>query len=143
AADWGTKMQSSVQSALLKDPNANYVIPLYDSASQFVVPAIISAGRSGKVKVASYNGTPFVLQMIQQNKGVGMDVAESLHWIAYATLDQALRLMTGGKPLKSVETPIRVFTASNVSQAGKPPKADTGFGNAYVNGYAKLWGLKS
>jgi ribose transport system substrate-binding protein len=143
AADWGTKMQSSVQSALLKDPDANYVIPLYDSASQFIVPAIISAGRSGKVKIASYNGTPFVLQMIQQNKGVGMDVAESLQWIAYANMDQALRLMTGRKPLKSVETPIRVFTASNVSQAGKPPKADTGFGNAYVSGYAKLWGLKS
>jgi ribose transport system substrate-binding protein len=96
AADWGTKMQSSVQSALLKDPGVNYVIPLYDSASQFVVPAILSAGRPGKVKIASYNGTPFVLQMIQQNKGVGMDVAESLQWIAYANMDQALRLMVAG-----------------------------------------------
>ena len=139
AADWGTKMQSAVQSALLDNPQTNYVIPLYDSAAQFVVPGILAAGRSGKVKVASYNGTPFVLKMIQDDKGVSMDVAESLDWIAYAHMDQALRLLTGHKPLASVETPIRAFSKANVNQAGRPPKADTGFGKSYVAGYAKLW----
>ena len=33
--DWATKIQSEVQSALTADPNTNYVIPIYDSMSQF------------------------------------------------------------------------------------------------------------
>lgn len=141
AADWGTKMQSAVQSALVKDPGVNYVIPLYDSAAQFVLPGIQSAGRSGKVKVASYNGTPFVLKDIR-NKTVAMDVGESQDWLGHASFDQALRLLTGNKPLANAETPIRVFTSANINAAGNPPDPNKAFGNSYVSGYAKLWSGK-
>src|SRR5262249_40332244 len=41
--DWATKIQPSVQSALVADPNINYVIPIYDSMSQFAAPAIVAA----------------------------------------------------------------------------------------------------
>ena len=47
AADWGTKMQSAVQSALVKDSGVNYVIPLYDSAIQFV---LIDSDGEGRVE---------------------------------------------------------------------------------------------
>jgi ribose transport system substrate-binding protein len=141
AADWGTKMQSAVQSALIKDSGVNYVIPLYDSAIQFVLPGITAAGKTGKVKIASYNGTPFVLKDIRQ-KTVAMDVAESQDWLGHASFDQALRLLTGHKPLASAETPIRVFTASNIRSAGNPPDPNRAFGSSYVSGYAKLWSGK-
>lgn len=134
---WGTQMQGAVQSALIKDPNVNYVIPLYDSAIQFVLPGILAAGRTS-VKVASYNGTPFVLGDIKSGK-VAMDVGESQAWIAYANMDQAFRLMTGHPALTNDETPIRVFTASNIAQAGNPPDPNKAFGNSYVAGYEKLW----
>jgi ribose transport system substrate-binding protein len=138
AADWGTKMQSAVQSALVKDPNVNYVIPLYDSAIQFVLPGILASGKSGKVKIASYNGTPFVLTDIKQGK-VAMDVGESQDWIGHANMDQALRLITGHPAIKDYETPIRIFTKSNIAQAGNPPDPNKAFGNGYVQGYSKLW----
>lgn len=142
AADWGTKMQSTVQSSLLTDPNINYVIPLYDSASQFVAPAITAAHKQGSVHIASYNNTPFVLQMLRSGSIVRMDCGESPDWIAYANMDQVLRLLSGVKALKNEAAPLRLFDKSNVKQAGTPPVATKGFGSAYRKGYLKLWGIK-
>jgi ribose transport system substrate-binding protein len=142
SADWGTKMQPAVQSALLKDPNINYIIPLYDSASEFVIPGILSAGRTGSVSIASYNGTPFVLGDIKSKKDVTMDVGESQEWIAYANFDQVLRLMTGHAAITDETTPIRVFTASNIATVGNPPNPNAAFGTSYVKGFEKLWSDK-
>lgn len=140
SADWATKMQSATQSALLADPGVNYVVPIYDSASQFVIPGIRAAGRSGKVKVATYNGTPFVLENIRTKNTVAMDVGESQAWIAHANMDQVLRMITGRKPLPAAQTPIRVFNQSNIAEAGNPPDPDRAFGNSYVAGYRAVWG---
>lgn len=142
AADWGTKMQSAVQSALIADPNVNYVIPLYDSATQFVIPGITAANRLSSVKITSYNGTPFVLQDLASKKSVAMDVGESQEWIAYANMDQVLRMLTGHKPLKDEQTPTRVFDAANIATAGNPPDPNKAFGKSYVAGYKALWSGK-
>jgi ribose transport system substrate-binding protein len=139
ATDWATKMQSATQSALLADPGVNYVIPIYDSMSQFVIPGILTAGRSGKVKVATYNGTAFVLNDIRTNNTVAMDVGESSAWIGAANMDQVLREITGHKPLADAQTPIRIFTRSNIAEAGSPPDPDNAFGTSYVAGYRKVW----
>ena len=88
--EWGTKIQPGVQAALQANPDINVVIPIYDSMSQFVVPAIRLVGKTGQVKVGTFNGTPFVLDYIQSGE-VDMDIGESLDWIAYATIDGHLR----------------------------------------------------
>lgn len=139
AVDWGTKMQTSVQSALLADSNINYIIPLYDSASQFIAPAITAAHKEGVVKIATYNNTPFVLKLIQDGNIVAMDTGESPDWLAYANMDQVLRILSGVNPLKNEAAPLRLFTKSNVNQAGVPPESTKGFGSAYRMGYLKLW----
>jgi ribose transport system substrate-binding protein len=142
SSDWGTKLQAAVQSALIADPNVNYVIPLFDSASQFVIPAITAAGRTGKVKITSYNGTPFVLKDLAQKNSVAMDVGESQEWIAYANMDEVLREITGHKPLKGEMTPTRVFDLSNIHVAGNPPDPNKAFGKSYIAGYTALWSGK-
>ena len=48
--DWGTRITPNVQSALLSDPTVNYIIVIYDSMSQFVVPAVIGANATQRVK---------------------------------------------------------------------------------------------
>ena len=48
------------------------------------------------MKVGTFNGTPFVLDYIQQGT-VDMDIGESLDWIAYATVDGHLRDLCGLK----------------------------------------------
>ncbi len=80
--DWATKTQPAVQNALLADPTINYVLPVYDSMSQFIVPAIQIAGSSAKI--VSYNGTPFVLDMMRDGDIVEMNVGESLGWVGMA-----------------------------------------------------------
>ena len=139
--DWATKLRTEVQSALVRYPNADYLIPIYDSMSQFAVPAIVAANRTGRVKIATFNGTPFVLKMLQDKDVVAMDAGENLSWIGWASMDQAFRLIAGETPVRSENTPLRVFDDSNVDETGHPPKFDKGYGDAYIDGYRKLWGL--
>jgi ribose transport system substrate-binding protein len=139
-ADIATKIQPNVQAALTADPTINYVICLYDSAEvPFAAAAIRAAGRIGKVKVSTFNGTPEMLKLVKQGDIVSMDVGENLEWIGYAIVDQSMRIMGGLKPVKSEHVPVRVFDGSNISQAGA--KFTSGWGSSYVSGYRKLWGL--
>jgi ribose transport system substrate-binding protein len=141
-SDWSTKIQTEVQSALNRDPNINYIIPIYDSMSQFVVPAVTAAGKTGKVHISTYNGTPFVLGYLQTGGIVSMNVGENLDWLGWAYVDAAARVLSGGDVPKTLDehTPLRIFTKANVNDAGTPPKLSTGYGNAYVSGYNALWG---
>ncbi len=137
-AEWGTKIQPSVQAALLANPTVNYVIPIYDSMSQFVVPAIALTGKAATVKVATFNGTPFVLDFVQQGK-VEMDIGESLDWIARATVDGYLRSLCGLQMPKELNVPFYIFDASNVKDAGTPATFDKGYGTEYLDGFRKVW----
>ena len=140
-ADVATKIQPNVQAALTGDPGINYVIALYDSAEvPFVAAAIRAAGRTGRVKVSTFNGTPEILKMVKQGDIVTMNVGENLEWIGYAIADQSMRIMGGLKPVRNARVPVRVFDRSNIGQAG--PNFTSGWGNSYVSGYRKLWGLQ-
>lgn len=138
--EWATKIQPSLQSALLANPNVTWVIPIYDSMSQFVVPAIQITGRKGKVKVATFNGTPFVLDYIR-NGDVDMNIGESLDWIAHATIDGYLRSLCGLPVPKDIGVPFYIFDAGNVKDAGVPAQFDQGYGSDYIAGFRKVWGL--
>ncbi len=38
--------------------------------------------------------------------------------------------------------PFYLFDKSNAETAGVPAEFDKGFGDAYIKGYSKLWGLE-
>jgi ribose transport system substrate-binding protein len=139
--EWGTKIQPGVQAALQANPDINVVIPIYDSMSQFVVPAIRLVGKTGQVKVGTFNGTPFVLDYIQSGE-VDMDIGESLDWIAYATIDGHLRDACGLPTPTALNVPFYIFDKNNAATAGTPAQFDTGYGDAYKSGFRKLWGLE-
>ena len=139
--EWGTKIQPAVQSAVQADPDINVVIPIYDSMSQFVVPALRLTGKAGQVKVGTFNGTPFVLDYIQQGV-VDMDIGESLDWIAYATVDGHLRDACGLPTPTALNVPFYIFDKNNAKTAGTPAQFDTGYGDAYKTGFEKLWGIQ-
>ena len=139
-ADWNTKTQGEVQSALQADPTIDYVYLLYDAMVAGAVPAVETLGKSGKVKIGSYNGSPFALDFIAKGDIVAMNVGEDTVGIGYASMDQAFRILLG-KPQVETRTPIRVWDDTNVSEAGAPAKSGVGYGNAFPDGYRKLWGL--
>lgn len=136
--DWATRIQPTVAGALQANANLNYVIPIYDSMSTFVTPAIAIAGRGEDVKVATFNGTPFVLDMIR-NGTVEMNIGENLDWIAHAMLDAEMRLLCGQEAIRDSKVPLRVFSAENIGEVGEPADAAMGYGDAYVQGYRGLW----
>lgn len=138
--EWAARLQTEVQAALVRDPTINYIIPIYDSMSQYVVPAIRATDAADRVKIATFNGTPFVLRMLQEDDVVVMDVGENLAWVGWATMDQAFRVIAGEEPVRSERTPLRVFTDANVADAGRPPQLDRGYGDAFLDGYRRLWG---
>lgn len=140
SSDWATRIQPDVAAAITSDPSINYVIPVYDPMTQFVVPAIIAAGKQDQIHIATFNGTPAVLKMMQTGSIVRMDIGENLSWLASANLDELFRVMLKQPPLTNEKTALRVFTSQTVGQTGNPPQFDLGLGSAYASGYAKLWG---
>ena len=139
-ADLG-QLQQQVQSALTANPDINYVINLYDSAQAPQTVAAINALGRDDLKIATFNGTPEILAMIEPGSVIEMDVGENLDWIAYGAIDQHLRLLSGADPTTTPNIPIRVFDETNVSEAGSPPANGEGFGDAYRDAYRNLWGL--
>jgi ribose transport system substrate-binding protein len=140
-ADWSTRITPNVQAMLLSHPEINYIIPLYDSMSQFVVPAVTLTNSADRVKIASFNGTPFVLGLVQQGK-VQMDIGENLDWIGHAIIDAEMRIVCHLPKVHDEHIPMYIFDRHNAADAGTPPQLSTGYGNAYVEGYDKLWELK-
>jgi ribose transport system substrate-binding protein len=140
-ADWATKLQTQVQSSLVKDPKINYIIELYDSAVQFILPGVKSANAASRVKIVTFNGTPFVLDEIRKSDIVIADVGESTTWLGWAIADETFRVLTGTAPVAEAHTPLRIFDDSNVSEAGDPAKLGQGYGDDYISGYKKTWGL--
>jgi ribose transport system substrate-binding protein len=138
--DWATQGQPAVQNALLADPTINYVLPVYDSMSQFIVPAIQIAGSSAKI--VSYNGTPFVLDMMRDGDIVEMNVGESLGWVGMAGTDANMRLLCGLSPVGTLNTPAYIFTDENVATAGNPATFNDGYGDVHTAGFKALWGLE-
>lgn len=138
--DWATQGQSAIQNALLADPTINYVLPVYDSMAQFIVPAIQIAGSNAKL--VSYNGTPFVLDMMRDGDIVEMIAGESLGWVGMAGVDADMRLLCGLDPVSTLNTPAYIFTDENVETAGVPATYDDGYGDTHIAGFRALWGLE-
>jgi ribose transport system substrate-binding protein len=135
-----TRITPSVQAALLADPSINYIILIYDSMAQFVVPAVTITNSQDRVKIAAFNGTPFAIGMVQDGQ-LEMDIGENLDWIAHAVLDSEMRLVCGLPPVADPKIPFYMFTSANAKDAGVPPRLSQGYGNAYEQGYKDLWRL--
>ena len=138
-SDWTTKIPTLVQTALARDPNLHYVLPVFDFGAPYAATGVNLAGKAGQVKIVSYNGTQSVLAMLESHTAVAVDVGEPLNWLGYAFMDQAFRVLAGATPAADEHTPFRVFTAANVAATGTPPTVTGGYGNAYIQGYQNLW----
>lgn len=139
-AQWNTGLQSQVQSALLADSSINYVDAEGDGMCIGVVPAVQVVGKTGSVKVVSFNGSPFALDDIRTGSIIAMDASENTRWIGFADVDQAFRLLAGMSPINET-IPFRVMDKNNVTQAGVPATNYLGYGNAYAVGFWRLWDL--
>lgn len=140
-SEWNTKVGSTVSAQLLAHPDINYVDCLFDAMVQTTVPAVQLAGKTGKVKVVSFNGSAFALKYIATGDVMAMDVGEPTIWIGYAVMDQAFRILSGVGPATNETTPIRIWDKTNISESGTPPSITKGYGNAAERHFNELWGV--
>jgi ribose transport system substrate-binding protein len=136
-ADWSTKLPGLAQSVMRRNPDINYLIATLDQMALFVGTGVRQSGRS--VPIATFNGTPAVLSLVQKNKGVDADPGEDNIWIGWHTIDQAMRGMLGKQPADPA-VPIRYFDNSNLSGMNVNDVSSL-YGTSFEDGYKKLWGV--
>jgi ribose transport system substrate-binding protein len=140
--EWATSIPAAVRGALLADPSLDYILPLYDPETPFIVPVLKQLAKRGTVHVVTYAGTPSALDAIAQGDYVAMDVGESNENIGMALLDLEARVLKGEvKPPVDRKIALRIWDSTNVKEAGTPATYSVGYGDAIRNGYFKLWGL--
>jgi ribose transport system substrate-binding protein len=144
ASEWATKLPLLVRTALTKDPNVNFLFPLYDDELPYVVPAVKAAGAIDKVGIATFNGSPPMMKYVASGD-VEANVGDPLHWLGYAYADQAFRLMAGMEPAPTEDaaTPLRLFTKDNFDSAMLDEPTWKWYTETDVfEDYKGLWNLK-
>ena len=138
--DWATKGQGEVQSALVANPDINYVYPIYDGMTEFAVPGIL--GADSDAKVVTVDASQFVLQMLQEGDIVVMDQGYNLVQVGWSNADQIFRMMLGEPVADPQYLVTRIFDDTNIDETGTPPVANEGYGDDYISGFRALWGLE-
>lgn len=143
--DWATATEGDVSSALVANSSINAVIIAFDGMTPFAMPAV---EKHAGLKIYTWGGGRSVVRLMEAaNPIVVADPAPDEQWDAYDAMDQVIRLL-GGHPAASVNSevdPNRFWTPTNVKQFFGPGGSygNEGYGgNAFINGFLKLWGVK-
>jgi len=141
--NWFTTLQSSVTSALLRNPKATAIFPAYAGMLSPMVAGIQAAHRTSTIKtyLAFGGGTP---EMQEQAAGVGHSIIQSIIggypvWTGYLLLVQTAKVLLHQAPIPESKAvgPNRVATPQNVAQILKTG----GWGTDFVNGFRGMLGL--
>jgi ribose transport system substrate-binding protein len=139
--DWGTKIQSTVQTQLLTHPGINVVYPMFSGEYTYVLPAIEASHKNVVVTGAFGGGTPQIQLQASpaSNKIIIGDMTSDPVWAAYEMYYQTVLNLSGQpmRPLADTYTPNILATSGN---AGKV-LSGAAWGYGFVNSYRKDLGL--
>jgi ribose transport system substrate-binding protein len=131
-------MPSQVQAALVQNPNANWVVGVFDQPASIAVTKVQQAGLANKVKVAGMDGVPANLQLIRKGQVQVYDIAVSQQEDAWAAADAAARLYSGVKVPFSVPVSVYLMSPSNIDTV---PSDNVWPGSKnYEAQFEQLWG---
>lgn len=141
--DWSTQIPGLAATQIRTVPDINFILPIYDAMGIFATTGVQQAAATGKVRVASQDGSPAALALVKQGDVFVADVAKSSSWAAWAAVDQAMRGMLKMDPADPV-LPIRYVDSAalkDVDTSTSKSVDEALFGPAYQDGYKELWGL--
>jgi ribose transport system substrate-binding protein len=139
SVDYGsiaTKLAVQVKSALLANPQIDYVISSPGSFETYVAQAINETGRTDVKSVYGNCQQPAVTN-IRGSGPAAACFASGGAWIGWAALDLAIRLHQGAKVEPTQTIAGQLFDTSTI-YAGDAYTGPAG----YQDVYRKLWGLK-
>jgi len=141
---WSTKIQSTVSSFLLAHKDITVIFPMYSGEYLFALPGVQAAHRTGDVVIVGGfgNGTPEIqLQLAPPGNTVAIgQISSYADWAAYEAYYQTALVLAGQQPVPWAKT----FTPNVLTTPANAKAVLTGvgaYGNAFVNGYRKLFGL--
>lgn len=115
--NWATDLGQTVSAGLSRDPNINYVFPVFDPMTQFTNPAIQQAGKANSVKVVTVNGNlPFMQELADPDSLIHAMIGLDLNAQGWQEADLVLRAMTGNSTVELAHPPARIFTKENVAE---------------------------
>jgi ribose transport system substrate-binding protein len=138
---WG-RLGTLTQSLLTQDSTIDYIVPIYDGMVFNIAPAIHAANAQDRVKIASFNATPAVMEMMANNDIVAADVGANNVWFGWGIADQFFRLATGQSAVPDENIPLRTFTRENIGEIDLKANESTWYGDTdYEALYKETWGL--
>lgn len=141
--NWTTTLAPTVRSILTANPNISYMLPIYDDMTTFMNPAIQQLNLSRKIRVASFNATPVVMQNeLAIKSSLSADVGGPNEWYGLALADQTFRVLAGAPVVANENIPLRLFTRKNIGSINIKANESTWYGSVnYACDYQKLWGM--
>ncbi|WP_040796268.1 substrate-binding domain-containing protein [Nocardia higoensis] len=114
-ANVATAVGSKLQATLQRNPEINYVFPVWDSAVTYVDPVLAAA--NSKAKVLARDGLSANLEAIASKGNQDMTVAmPPTGWIGWLAVDDLARAIVGA-PAPGYVIPTRVVDSTNVADA--------------------------
>ncbi len=137
--DWfGGAGQSTIDAALVANPDLDAVFMSYDFTAPVVEGSIKANGSDAKMY--TFGGDyPVVATMVNDDTAFGTDMGPDFLWMAYSGADQLFRAMVGEPVIPADEAfaPYRLWNPENAAENTGEPGA--GFGDAFLQGYYDLW----
>jgi ribose transport system substrate-binding protein len=134
-SEMAQRLPSAVAAGLSRHPEAQYVISPFDSNGFFAAEGVRQAGKSAKVKVASYEGDPQAIAAIHDGK-YAMTIADPAEWMGWQAADELARAFAG-QPAADIPVAYRLIEKDNApSTAGWTGDLD------FRAEFKKLWGVE-
>jgi ABC-type sugar transport system substrate-binding protein len=118
-ANWDRKKARELATkTLADDPNLKAIFVANDDMALGVVDAVRAAGAKGKVIVVSVDATPDALEAVKQGLLAGT-VAQYPDAMAYVAIETMVKKLNGETVPEKLDSPIKLITKDNLSDAGK------------------------
>ena len=125
------------KNAVTADPTITHLMPIYDAMTIGTGAGLDAAG-SAAIQ-SSFNMTPAIAAGIGAGS-VKMDVGCPNDWFSYATVDAALRLLTGNAVPDNYGIGCKVFDESNIASIDTSVEDSTNwYGIDFAAEFAKFW----
>lgn len=136
---------SSTSSALLKDPNVNYVMSQFEQYLQATQSGVQQANKISAVKGLTGSTQLSGLKQLAAGNFLYAAAAQASAYQGWVDVDAALRLMSGTE-VPEYTIPVRLFTRDSVKDVNLSSEAEASgewFGPAtFTDEFQKLWGAQ-
>lgn len=123
-----------------KNSGPVYMVPTFDYYVPQVASALAEADAEDRAKLISWNAGHASMQMLQEGKLVLALLGSSPGLLGWATIDAAVRLVSGKPAVEDPEIPVRAFTAKNIGDIDLSSPESEWYGGGYQEVYKSLWG---